>query len=87
MRNFPRVIKTKEDIVNCISDFGRERTILAFGDLLVDDTTVEVVTSYDPDPETGEMTNVVTAPVENPNPAWRRMGFESLADMLTYKEV
>ena len=87
MRNFPRVLNTKEDIVNCISDFGRERSVQAFGDLLIDDTTVEVVTSYDLDPETGAMTNIVTASIENPNPTWKRMGFESLADMLAYKEV
>lgn len=86
MRGFPKYLKTKQDFLNCINEYGEEKTLTAFGDTLINDTEIEVVASYDLNPTTGEMINVVTKTVENLNPMWKRMGFESLEDMNSLKE-
>jgi len=87
MKGFPKNLKTKQDFLNCIAEYGREKTLAAFGRILIDDTKVEKVASYDLEEKTGEMSNIKTEIVENSLPTWQRLGFASLDEMMKIKET
>ena len=87
MKGFPKNLKTKQDFLNCIAEYGKEKTLAVFGRILIDDTKVERVASYDLDEKIGEMSNLKTEIVENPAPTWQRMGFAGRDDMMKFKET
>jgi hypothetical protein len=88
MRGYPKVIATKQDFINllAIPEFKNQ----ALSDLQavydLQDDTLERVVSFDTDNK-GQMINIVTETIAAPMPKWKRMGFESRAEILNLMEV
>lgn len=88
MRGYPKVIATKQDFINllAIPEFKNQ----ALSDLQavydLQDDTLERVVSFDTD-DKGQMINIVTETIAAPMPKWKRMGFESRAEILNLMEV
>ena len=88
MRGYPRLIATKQDFINLLA--VPEFKAQALSDLQavydLQDDTLERVVSFDTD-DKGQMINIVTETVDAPMPKWKRMGFESRAEILNLMEV
>lgn len=79
MRSYPEHIKTKQDMLNIFNNHPDMHGALK-DDLLRmlnEPITAEQVVSYDINPETKEMINIVTKTITRPNQTWKRMGFAS----------
>ena len=85
MRNFPETIATKQDIENILNDHPEHHSRLRAVLLRASNepTKTDQVISNDTDPETGEMTNIVTKQITRPNQQWKRWGFKSRSAMNT----
>lgn len=83
MRKFPDIIATKQDVENILNNHPEYhvqlKTVLQRA--LDEPKTAIQVLSSDIDPETNEMTNIVTKEIPTPNPIWKRMGFKDLAEL------
>jgi hypothetical protein len=77
MRKYPETIATKQDVENIFNNHPEYHNKLKATLLRAvnEPETVEQVISYDIDPETQEMINIVTNTVTRPNQTWQRMGF------------
>ena len=79
MHRFPETIGTKQDIENILNNHPEyhEQLKAVLQRAKNEPTKAKLTTSYDTDPETGEMINVVEKEIIRPNPQWNRWGFES----------
>jgi hypothetical protein len=88
MKGYPRIIATKQDFINLLSITEFKSQALADLQSVYDlqDDTLERVVSFDTD-DKGQMINIVTETIAAPMPKWKRMGFESRAEILNLMEV
>lgn len=79
MRRFPETLGTKQDIQNILNDHPEHHAQLkaVLARAAAEPTKATRVVSHDTDPETGEMTNVVTEEITRPNQQWKQWGFKS----------
>ena len=79
MHRFPETIATKQDIENIRNNHPEfhEQLKAVLQRAKNEPTKAKLTTSYDTDPETGEMVNVVETEIPRPNPQWKRWGFKS----------
>lgn len=83
MRNFPEVIATAADIDNILNDHPEHHASLKAVLLRAtnEPEKTDQVISYDTDPETGEMINVVTKQIIRPNQQWKRWRFKNRGEL------
>ena len=83
MRQFPETIATKQDAQNIRDNHGEYHGKLKAVLLRAvnEPETAEQVVSYDIDPETGEMINIVTKTITRPNQTWEQMGFSNRGEL------
>jgi len=83
MRGYPKIIATKQDFINLLSDAKFKEQALADLKAVYDlkDDTMERVVSYDLG-EKGQMINIVTETIPATMPMWKRMGFKSRDDVM-----
>ncbi len=79
MHRFPETIATKQDIDNIRNNHPEfhEQLKAVLQRAENEPTKTKITASYDTDPETGEMINVVEEEITRPNQQWKRWGFKS----------
>ena len=88
MRDYPRLIATKQDFINLLAEPEFKAQALADLQAVYDlqDDTLERVVSFDTD-DKGQMINIVTETIEAHMPKWKRMGFESRAAVMELRDT
>jgi len=78
MRRFPETIATKQDVENILNHHPEYHTHLKIHlqRAYEEPDEIRVVTSYDFDPVTGEMINVVTKKVKRDKMKYKDLGFK-----------
>lgn len=79
MHRFRETIGTKQDIENICNNHPEYHKQLkaVLQRAKNEPTKAKITTSYDIDPETGTMINVVETEIVRPNQQWKRWGFKS----------
>jgi len=85
MRGFPKTLATKEDVENIRENHQEFHNQLRqyLNQVLAEPETASRVVSYRIDEKTQEMVDVVTEDEPTENPIWKRIGFQSKAEIET----
>ena len=76
MRGYPKTIGCKQDLINLQKEYPKE--VAAHLQLLITEAKTKATRVISGSEESGDL---MTEEIDNPSPAWKRLGFESVDDV------